>query len=239
MALRSSSTAPATARAASSSPMAMWPMSSKAWRAPPTWRIAQSRPAPRWPWRRGSAPPARRSISPPSSKRATSSRPSITKTRRTSRSPAPALPTSARPKGATRCTAKRGRGAPDRFHAHVPGRAGRWQARRWRRRPAARMVLQGRWQPACRPRRTAGHAGFRAGWRRGAGTGRDLPDRPRRHAVPPRLRAGQRVFRPCDRAAQLPLACPFQAAPRGAWPRIADRRRADGHSRHQPHPARW
>jgi hypothetical protein len=40
MAPASCSTAPATARAASSSPMAMRPMSSKAWRAPPTWHRA-------------------------------------------------------------------------------------------------------------------------------------------------------------------------------------------------------
>ena len=54
----------------------------------------------------------------------------------------------------------------------------------------------------------------------------------------PRLRARQRVFRPCHRARQLSVARPFQAAPRRPRRRAAARPTARRHQGHQPDTAR-
>ena len=65
---------------------------------------------------------------------------------------------------------------------------------------------------AVAPGKPLGLARFREGRRRGAGDRRHLCDRRRRHAVPGRLRAVQRVLRPRHRARQLSLPRPQQAA---------------------------
>ena len=105
-----------------------------------------------------------------------------------------------------------GRSAAHRLHEDVQAGAGRRQARAGPGRRPAGMVLQGR-------RRQRGGAGsrlrlarLRPGRRRGAGDRRPLSDRPRRHAAPAGLCAGQRVLRPCHREVQLSVAGPFQAA---------------------------
>ncbi len=104
--------------------------------------------------------------------------------------------------GQDACEARRRRREPHRLPEDVQnGNRGR-QAQGCGRRRAAGMVLQGRRHGAGAARRRVSDAVLRPGWRRGAGGGRPLHGRSGRQAVPPGLRARQRVFRPHHRAAQ-------------------------------------
>ena len=105
---------------------------------------------------------------------------------------------------------------------------------------AAGMVLQGRRLDHRRAGRAAALARLRPGRRRGAGDRRaSTSSAPDGAPCRARLRARQRVLRPCDRAAELPLPRPFQAARmprsgRSSWSATLP----DDMSRHIAHPAR-
>ncbi len=79
---------------------------------------------------------------------------------------------------------------------------------------------------------------LRARRRRGAGDRRPLCHRRRRPAGSPRLRARQRVLRPCHGAAELSLSRPFEAEAGERRPRAAGRRSPRRRARRLAHPPR-
>ena len=88
-----------------------------------------------------------------------------------------------------------------------------------------RVVLQGHGHDPARPRRAAGGAGVRRGWRRGGGDRRHLPDRRRRPAAPHRHGSRQRVLRPPLREEELSQPRGVQASHLRARPRAGGRSR--------------
>ena len=100
------------------------------------------------------------------------------------------------------------------------------------------MVLQGQRRHRGRARCRAERARLRPGRRRGTRDRRHLRHRPRRHALPLRLRACQRVLGPRDGTGELSLPRPFQAAAGKLRARAAGGPAAARRARHLAHPPR-